>query len=107
MSIFRDFTRRNEIDAKASLLVSEYFTDLATKKTIKSNEKKLQRKLEKKINEFKFKTIKYSTEMKLGVYGKARLLRAIQNQCQQSDLNPDLTESIMSDLLNEPINKST
>ncbi len=105
MSIIKDFRRKNEIDIKASSLVNECFTDLVLKKIEKLDEKKARKKTESKVKELKFIADKYVVDKKLGIYGKARLIREIQNQLQHLHFEKDFIDAISGDFLTEPLRK--
>ena len=105
MSLIRDFIFRNKIDDKAVQLVSECFTVMIMKKIQMLDEKKAEKKIASKVQNLKIAAHKYITDNKLGIYGKARLLREIKNQLQQCNFNSDLIGAILDDFIVEPLRK--
>jgi len=105
VSLFKDFRARKEIDNKAVQLVGDCFTTMAMKKILAQDEKKAEKKIASKLQSLKLAAHKYITDNKLGVYGKARLLREIQNQLLQYNFNSDLVDAILGDFLVEPLKK--
>jgi len=105
MGLIKDYKLRTEIDKEAKYLVSDSFTPLVLKKIQILIDKKAEKKIASKIAGLKSSARKYITENKLGVYGKARLLREMQSQLQQCDFNSELIEAILNDFLADPLKK--
>lgn len=97
MKILKDFIGRNNIDAKARYIVMEHFTKSAIRKIKESNEKKTTTKLNNIINKLRREAGEYSKENQLGIYGKARLIRSIQNNLRSLDCD----ESHISYVINK------
>lgn len=105
MSLIKDFRCRHEIDSKAAQLVNDSFSVLAMKKIQQLDDKKAQKKIAVKVQGLKRSAHGYIQDNKLGVYGKARLLRELQNRMKQNDFNSDLIDAISRDFLADPLRK--
>lgn len=99
MSVIKDFLVRQKIDAKAQALVAENFTALTIKKINDSNSKKAQRKLDTNVQKLRQQAQHYVTEMKLGIYGKSRLYKALQESMLQAGIQADTSSAIIKSFL--------
>ena len=100
MGMIKDFLRRQEIDAKAQSLVNEHFTDLLMKKITESNnDKKTQRKLDTTSQQLKRHANEYIHDMELGLYGKPRFLKAVQENLFNLGLGGDIVNKIIRSLV--------
>ena len=98
MGILRDFRRRKEIDTRAQTLTTQCFSELVLRKLSAADKKKAQRKLEAAAGQLKRNSERYMDEMRLGIYGKARYLRALQNQLLEIGVDADYTQRIIKSL---------
>ncbi len=90
MKIIKDIFRQKKIDLQAISLVKSVFTSQAINSINATNKKKSLIKLDQLINELSHVTLQYSQQQVLGFYGKARLLKGIQNTLYQLELDNDL-----------------
>jgi hypothetical protein len=98
MGILKDFRRRKEIDARAQALAAQCFSGLVQKRISTAEKKKAQRKLEAAAGRLKQDSRQYMNEMRLGVYGRARYLRALQNQLLETGVDADYVQGVIKSL---------
>ena len=99
MSLIKDFLRRREIDARAQSLVTNHLTDLVMKRiTDSNNDKKVQRKLDKASQQLKNHATMIIVEMKLGLYGKPRFLKSLQDSMFDLKLDDNFVNKIIKSL---------
>lgn len=101
MGMIKDFLRREEIETRAEALVNEYFTDAAMKKiaTSSKHEKDPSRKLDAKSRQLKKHATDYIRKNRLGVYGKSKFLKVLQEHLLTRGLDGDVVRKIIKSLV--------
>jgi len=96
--MIKDFLKRKEIATHAKLIVSHHLNELGIKKIKESESDKAEKKLDKVIKNIKYDLSKLRHKEKYGVYGKAKLLKEVQNCLNETELTEETIARIMKEL---------
>ncbi|MGX5173611.1 hypothetical protein ACUR5C_06255 [Aliikangiella sp. IMCC44653] len=97
--MIKDFLNRKNISKFASTTINNYLTKAELRKIRELSENKRDKRVKILVQNLKREFVIYSSDNQLGIYGKAKLAKVVQEEMQ----NMDLDENIISYIVNKLI----
>ena len=97
--MLKDLLRKKQIVQFAQQLVADTFSARELEKLEAAKKDKKERKIKSLVSKLKISVSNYQTEHKLGIYGKAKLLKVVQDELEKKQMDPEVVNAIVRAIL--------
>lgn len=97
--MIKDLLRKKQIAQFAQKLVGDTFSERELEKLEAAKKDKKERKIKSLVSKLKISISNYQTEHKLGIYGKAKLLKVVQDELEKKKIAPEVVNAIVRAVL--------
>jgi len=97
--MIRDLLKRKKISTSAHACVNKYFSNIEKRKIEELDSKKASKRLQKLTKQLKFEANMYFNKNDLGIYGKAKYAKEIQNALESSDFDSDVISYVVNSIV--------